>query len=65
MFRFDVKYRGCFPWPSTPVMSGTAAVGNRICITTYVNAVDPTEKLSKIHIQGHLATTMYRCEALI
>jgi hypothetical protein len=65
IFRFDVKYRGCFPWTSTPIQTGTAAVGNRLFITTYVNPESPTEKLSKIHVQSHLSTSIYRSEAII
>ena len=65
MFRFDVKYRSVFPWPTTPVMAGTAVVGNRLCISIYVNPTTITEKLSKIRVQGHTTTNMYRCEDIV
>jgi hypothetical protein len=65
MVRFDVKYRGFFPWPNSPLQAGTAAVGNRVFVKNYVNSNDITEKLSKIHCQAHVSTIMYRCEALM
>jgi hypothetical protein len=64
MYRFDIKYRSMFPWPTTPVMSGTAAVGNRVFVTNF-NDTNSGDKLSKIHIQGHTTPNMYRCEAII
>ena len=66
MYRFDVEGLGLYPWCPLPAQSGTAAVGKRVFVVNYQNgAVGGTDKLSLIHVQGHLSTAIYRSEAII
>lgn len=64
VYRFNVKNRSMFPWPNTPLQSGTAVVGNRIVVTQYYDSTTE-DKLSKIHVYAHTSTVVYRSEAII
>lgn len=64
VFRFDVKNLTLYPWVALPAQSGTAVVGNRVAISTYMTSTN-TDKVSIIFVQGHLSTALYRSEAII
>jgi hypothetical protein len=65
IFRFNIKYWTLNPWVALPAQAGTAAVGERIEILPYMKLPGCTDKLSLIYVQGHLATTLYRSEAIV
>ena len=64
MFRFDVKNIAMYPWTALPLQSGTAAVGNRVAVTPYIDST-ASNKVSIVFVQSHLSTNMYRSEVII
>jgi hypothetical protein len=64
VFRFDVKYQSMYSWVPLPLQSGTAAAGDRVVVTPYMTTTS-TDKMSLLHILGHLSTAMYRSEIII
>ena len=64
MFRFDVKNIAMYPWTALPLQSGTAAVGNRVAVTPYIDST-ASNKVSIVFVQSHLSKNMYRSEVII
>ena len=65
MYQFNVSAASLVPWVKTPLQSGTAAIGNRLCITSHCpdgNSVTPEDKLSMMYLLSHLSTVMFRSD---
>ena len=67
MYQFNVSAASLVPWVKTPLQSGTAAIGNRLCITSHVpdRAATSEDKLAMIYLQSHLSNIMYRSDITV
>lgn len=52
MYQFNVSAASLVPWVKTPLQSGTAALGNRLCITSHVpdGAATSEDKITMIYL---------------
>lgn len=64
MYQFNISAASIVPWVKTPLQSGTAAQGQRLCVTSHIPASASTseEKLAMIYLQSHLSAVMYRSD---
>jgi len=66
MYQFNVSAASLVPWVKTPLQSGTATIGNRLCITSHCpdGAATSEDKLAMIYLQSHLSNIMYRSDII-
>ena len=64
MYQFNVSAASLVPWVKTPLQSGTAAIGNRLCVTSHCpdGAATSKDKLAMIYLQSHFSNIMYRSD---